>query len=393
MRAPFASPAKAEKVWPALLDIQLPFPLNGAVFHCIAPTRTPDGQVETLAIAARREDSEAWQRALSGSGFPPWILDHEGLALWSQSVEEQPLEKQGLRLVCYLGDERIALALGRGPQLIAASGLRTGAAELLRPEGSDAATKQLGQRINAFLRAQDLQENAPLEWAWCGPGAGNDEAPARLAAELASIRRANVFTHRDPSTFLARAVAARAVRGDSSNCSLLSKGGEPEKLVRLKRGHARRAPLVLAASAILLLGVNVAWNIWLARQRDSLQAVIQSRAAQLADTEQLPLGQEVLVAGRILKERAPAYAPFRAALEPPLLKLLDAMLKEASAQGVTFESLQLGERAIIALGSAADWKQAESFSAALSTQGWLPELQRRAAGEESRTCFSLRASQ
>ena len=162
LRAPFASVAKAEKVWPALLDVQLPFPLESAVCRFLTPTRTADGQVEVLAVAARREDVEAWRAPLAQAGLFPWWADHEGLALWGQSVLEQPA--QGWRLVCYIGEERVALVWGRGPDVRAASGLRLGARELFDPARGEAARRQWA----LFFAPRPGRRRVPRS----GPGAG-----------------------------------------------------------------------------------------------------------------------------------------------------------------------------------------------------------------------------
>ncbi len=392
LRAPFASPAKAEKVWPSLLDIQLPFPLDRAVYQFLSPVCTADGQVETLAVAVRREDLEAWRGTLVQAGFEPWLVDHEGLALWSQSVAEQPLEKQGLRLVCYLGEDRVALVWGRGPDLLAASGLRVGMRELVDAQHGAAARQQFAQRVGTFLRAQAVPADVPVQWAWCGPGASRPDQLERLTNALDSIPQASRFTHREPATFLARAVAARALRAEPTRCSLLPADWAPAGLQRLEKRQARRAPLALIAAALALIAVNGAWSRWLDQRRDQLQRGVQTQASALAETTNLPRGQEVLSAERAVKEKAPAYAPFRAALEPSLLLVLADILEEASAINVTLDSLQLGPRTLVAKGSATQRADGEKMAARLLRQGWMAEAQTKEAGADQRVPFTLKAS-
>ena len=392
LRAPFASPAKAEKVWPSLLDIQLPFPLERAVYQFLVPVRTADGQVETLAVAVRREDLEAWRGTLVQAGLEPWLVDHEGLALWSQSVAEQPLEKQGLRLVCYLGEDRVALVWGRGADLLAASGLRVGMRELVDPQHGAAARQQFAQRAGTFLRAQVVPADVPVQWAWCGPGASRPDHLELLVSALDSIPQASRFTHREPASFLARAVAARAVRIEPTRCSLLPADLAPAGLQRLEKRQARRASLALLAASLALIVVNVAWSLWLDQQRDQLQLVVQTQAAALAETTSVPRGMEVLTAERAMKEKAPAYAPFRAALEPSLLLVLEDVLKEANARKITLDSLQLGPRTLVAKGSAAQRADGEKMAARLLQQGWMAEAQLKEAGAEQRVPFTLKAS-
>ena len=171
LRAPFSSVAKAEKVWPALLDIQLPFPLDSAVYRFLAPVRTADGQVETLAVAIRREDLAAWQARWQAAGFAPWVADHEGLALWSRSGAEQPLEKKGFRMVCYVGLDRIALAWGQGPDLLAArrppgSG-RSGPCNFCAPSRGRMAARSSGPGAAPARPGPTKCSGWPPRWAIC----------------------------------------------------------------------------------------------------------------------------------------------------------------------------------------------------------------------------------
>ena len=392
LRAPFASLAKAEKVWPSLMDIELPFPLDTAVYVFLNSARTADGQTETLAVAARREDVDAWLARLDQSGLRPWYLDHEGLALWSRSVAEQPLQKQGLRMVCHIGHDRTALAWGRGADLLSASGLRMGERELSDAENGPAALRTWAQRVNSFLRAQAVPAGETIQWAWCGPGVARPDRLSRLAAVLDLPAGATTFTHREPNTFLSRAVAARALAPDATSCSLLPEDRVPPMLARLRARRARRAPLALAAAALLLLGVNLSWTAWLNHQRDQLQTAIEQLAADLSGATQLPRGQEVLVTERALAEQAPALLPYRQAFAPSLLSVANLLLSEATKRGMTLDNVTLSEKNVTCRGTVADWNHGEALAAALSLAGWLPEVERRDATDSERVPFTLKAS-
>ena len=392
LRAPFSSLAKAEKIWPSLLDIELPFPLDSAVYVFLNAARTADGQTETLAVAARREDVEAWLTRLEQAGVRPWYLDHEGLSLWSRSVAEQPLAKPGARMVCYVGHDRTALAWGRGAELHAASGLRLGMRELMDPENGPAALRNWAQRINSFRRAQVVTADETVQWAWCGPGVARPDRLATLAAALDLSGEIKSFTHREPDTFLARAVAARALVPERSSCSLLPDDRVPPALARLRTRGARRAPLALAAVALLLLGVSLGWTAWLNHRRDQLQEAVHQLAAELSGTTQLPRGQEVLVTERALDEQAPTLLPFRQAFAPSLLSVANLLLSQAAHHGMTLENITLSEHNVTCRGTVADWNHGEALAAALSLAGWLPEVERREAAASERVAFTLKAS-
>jgi hypothetical protein len=392
LRAPFASVAKAEKVWPSLLDIELPFPLDAAIFTFLRPVRTDDGQVETIAVAARREDVAAWHERLQRADCAVWRLDHEGLALWSFSATETPLPRDTHRMVCYVGPDRTALAWGRGSDVLAASGLRVGARDLFDPERGDAARRSWAQRAGQFLRAQNAPADATLQWAWCGPGLRRPDQVALLAASLGLPPGATVFTHREPETFLARALGARAVRPDTTACTLLPEDRTPPALQRILLQQARRGPLALAAAALLLLGVNVGWLAWLEHRRVEVHAALHHLAVDLSGNPGVPRGQEVLVTERALNEQAPGLQPFRNAFAPSLQNTLGLLLGEAAKRKLQLTTLTLSDQNLVCSGSAADWNQGESLAEGLQQAGWLTEVEKREAAAEERVAFTLKAS-
>ena len=391
LRAPFASVAKAEKVWPSLLDIELPFPLDAAVFTFLKPVRTADGQVEIIAVAARREDVEAWRERLLRAGCTPWRLDHEGLALWSFSITEPPLPHATCRMVCYVGPDRTALAWGRGPDLLAASGLRVGAHELFDPERGEAARRSWAQRASQFLRAQNVPADTPVQWAWCGPGVRRDQV-ALLADSLGLPAATTVFTHREPENFLARALGARAVRAEATACNLLPADRTPPALQRIERRQAMRGPLVLAAAALLLISINAGWLWWLDLQRTRVHTAVQRLATELSESASVPRGQEVLVTERALKEQAPGLLPFRNAFAASLQNTLDLVLHEAAKRSMTLTALSLSGQNLVCSGHAADWNQAEALAGELNRAGWLTEVEKREATADERVAFTLKAS-
>ena len=392
LRAPFSSLAKAGKVWPSLLDIELPFPLEQAEYRFLNPARTADGQVEVLAVAVRREDLLARREEAVRAGLTPWRMDHEGLALWSRSVAEQPLEKQGFRLVCYLGQEHLSLVWGRGPDLLAASGLRLGLRELLDPERGVGARRQWAQRALQFVRAQPGSAGRAFQWAWCGPGAARPDQLSLLAAELKALPEVTLFTHREPESFLARALAARGVRAEATSCSLLPEEVEPPQLQRSRRARARRPALFLAAASLLLIAVNLGWGAWLGARRDTLQGLLQARGRAMSGLTVLPAGQEVLLTERAVKDQAPAYQPFAQALQPSLLLTLRETLATAHAMGLRLERLSLSEKTLVCSGSATEWTQGETLGQTLERSGWIITLDRKDAGADERIPFTLKAS-
>ncbi|MCX6997673.1 MAG: hypothetical protein NTV49_11445 [Kiritimatiellaeota bacterium] len=97
---------------PSLLDVQLPFPLETCLYQFPVVRADAAGRIRALAVAARRTEIAAQLDRCRALDLDPVVLDHEGLALWTQSLVEIPLAPPALRVVAYLGAFRTALAVG-----------------------------------------------------------------------------------------------------------------------------------------------------------------------------------------------------------------------------------------------------------------------------------------
>ena len=214
IETPLVAADKALKVLPALLDVQLPFPLETCLYDFSKLRAGAAQNFRALACAARRTDIEARLAQVGALGLEPALLTHEGLALWRQAQAEIPLAPATLRVVAYLGDGRTTLAVGSGAQggeLISLHGIRLGADELAPPDAP--AVRQWTGRVSQLLRALPAgTAGEAVQWLWCGPGA---ELARPLEAALAQGDRVRFKTLSEPALFLARALALAALAGES----------------------------------------------------------------------------------------------------------------------------------------------------------------------------------
>ena len=126
LEAPFAAAGKALKVFPTLLDVELPFPLEDCIYCFSDMRRTGSGTTRALAVVARRQDIERKIAALNEKNVDPVMLDQEGLALWTQSLREAPVaaaESGLLRVIIHLGGDHVSVVIGRGTEFINAHGM------------------------------------------------------------------------------------------------------------------------------------------------------------------------------------------------------------------------------------------------------------------------------
>ena len=392
LTAPFSSVAKAQKVFPSILDIQLPFPIEKCVYRFLDVAST-GSQVEALALAARHEELTARIEKLNQAGVDPTHLDHEGLALWSQSLDEMPLDLETARAVFYFGPDRSTLVIGRGSKFIHAAGIRSGTRQYFGGDAPDAAAlAQLAVRVQQVLRAQlpDV-EARPMQWAFTGPGAEREAWTGALRSALRLPDATTVFTHKSAATFLARAVATRALTVGPYRCNFRADEFEHRAVAAARDQQQNRIAVTCLAAGLALCAVNLAWQGVLRARLASSQRSIETLAKTLSSLPRVPRGQEVLVVERALSEQAPLAAPFARAFEPSSADVLAALLAQAEQGRVKLDTATVGAESIVLRGSAATWDDGDRLAGVLRDRGWNVSMDRGEAGSDERIPFTIKA--
>jgi hypothetical protein len=386
LAVPLASADRARKVLPSLLDVQLPFPIEKCVYD-FPETAAAGGQTEALAVAARIEDVEAALGRMKTAGFDPLALDHEALALWAQAQEELPATDRSPRAILYIGHDRCALVVGEGSRFLAAHGIRQGAGDL-----KDEALQGFVARLNQQLRV-NLREAADAAFAWALVGPGID-MPGQADAMRRALQRpeGTIFLKfREPGQFLARALAARALRAGPLSCNLRSGALEHPAVVAGRRSAAVRAARWCLAAGLALCALNIGW-LMLIKSRDAqAQETLTRLAVELSGLSKVPRGQEVILTQRALDERNERLAPFVEMLAPSATRLVGELLEASIARGVRMTSLSLSRQTVELSGAAPSWEAAEAMSGPLRNHGWRVDLARGEAGADERVPFTARA--
>jgi hypothetical protein len=374
--AQFNRLGKARRIFPSLLDIQLPFPLEECEFLFPVAQRVPGGGVRGLAVLARRPDIEQRLAALQAKDVDPLFLDQESLALWEQSLRAAPPDGSGvaLRVVVYLGSERVTVVAGRGRDVAGATSMGAWQVE------------QVLRFVRALLAAEST---AAISWFWAGPRASDraliDAAQEALARELTCT-----FTvHADPAHFLARAAAIRALGRTAAPCNLRRGARLHPRLLGLRRRQSMKLAGACLAAGLALCALQVGWRASLERQLAALQSRINAGAAEIVGAATLQRGLEVLQVGRALEARAPAYAPFLRATEPSLTVKLQNLLQAAQELALDLETLDVREDAVAARGTAGDWERCEQWVRRLTDLGYRARAERLEGGTEGRLRFAV----
>jgi hypothetical protein len=379
LSAPLASPRKAEKVFPSLLDIQLPFPIETCEFSLVDVQPSTDRRSTMgLVAGARHTDISNRLASLNQLGITPRILDHEGLALWSQLQEEYPAvaEKNTFSAVLFITSDRLTLAVGRGSSFLGAHTMKDADPDLI-------------QRI---LKSYLPETPSSFLWFWSGPGAANSELTRRLQSMTIPSGAGPAKLVREPETFLARALAARALTSGPCRCNLLSgKFLHPAEHIHQKQRPFKTAILCLMAS-LTLGATTLTWKIAAQQRSATMQQELRNLAVSITGSPRLVQNkQELIAARRAMSVQDKLYAPFMAPFIPSLPEALKSILGAAALNGLTIESLTMNRQAIIAHGLATKWTQCEKAADSLSGSGWTARIDKKdTTVGETRVAFVLR---
>ena len=379
LEAPYGATDKAERVLPTLLDIQLPFALEDCVYAFLDVIRTAEGTTRALAVAARKSDVEKKLGMFGAEGVDPVVLDHEGVALWSRTLEERPV-KSGSRMpraLIHLDGRRSTLVIGRGTELLGVHGVRPGD------------TGQIVRMLHAQLGAHNGGDGREIEWVWSGPGAMDGGAVSQMHQELQDEWPVRSYVHDAPEYFLARALATRALQPGPLRCNLRTDEFTHDRIAQRARGRAMLTAGVVLVSGILLCCVNPVVKLIGNSKLGSADRAFKTLAESLAPGQvREAKGQHALgiVRSELEKETA-ALQPFLAAFEPSLGELLVSAMKTGKKNDLRYEMLSLSREKIEVRGTSSDWN---SFAGLLSLLGvGERHLNRRDAGADERIPFSI----
>ncbi len=387
LTAPMASVRKARRVLPALLDVDLPFPLEACVvaFTGVARDRRAGG-VRATALVARREAVDARLAELREAGVEPDALPHEGFCLWSRSVAEEPPDGPGLRVVAYLGTDRTAFAIGRGARFEAALGGR--AAMPASPDAvpPDPGWTALAGRLARLLQSRAAPPGGVRVW-WCGPLAARLD-PAWRDRCLAWPGAAAPGEHREPASFLARALAAGAA-GAAETGDLMPPGEPSACLDALRRRALARGAAAVAGAAALTVVLQAGGVQFVRLRAAQAERRVAALAREVTGLERIPRGFEAQRAREAAARREAALAPLGRLQAPSLTVRMASWLAGARRLGISFDTLELDGQTVSLRGAAPDWGACDRLAREVERAGYGVKVQRGEAGADERVPFAL----
>ncbi len=383
LTSPWASRAKAEKVMPSLLDIQLPFPIEECVVRFLEVRRLAGGPVRALVCAARRPALRACLARYQAAGLDPLALDHEGLALWTQALEECPAVAGLPRVVLGLEPGRAVLAAGVGTRFDLAQATALPDED---PERESALAVWLRRVLQGLLPA-----GAPAQWL----AAGSDAAdPARLQAVRAALAKHwpdPLVALDQPEWVLARALAHRAITRGPLRCNLRQDDLAHPAAVAGAARRARASALCVLAAGLALVALGFIGRVVGERRVRLAQERLDALAGALAPGVSIPYGRELAEARKAWEAERPELAPFLEAFAPSLTVRLAEVVRAGAEAGVTFDALTLRRNGLTGSGAAVAGESCDRLAARLTDLGYTVNLERQDAAGEPALRFTLAA--
>jgi len=382
LQTPLASRAKTGRVLPTLLDMAMPYPLDECIYAFASPVRLSGdapagalplnagaGGTAALAVAARSADITQRLAALASQGLSPQVLDHEGLALWTQALREFPTAADGLpriRLAVHVRGREALLAIGHGSMFWSAHRMADGA------DGSLERTV----RVQLDAAAGGRYAQVPRLWIWSGT------PPAGWREKTESALPGESVMPPDPATFLARALATRALTDGPLRFNLRRGPFAHPVAERQNRTALVRRAVALAAMATLLLAINTLCESIRAGKARTAEERFERRVTNVAGWPVAAKGETaILIAGRELEARRSAYRHLERAFQPPLLESLAAVLDAAAREQVTVASLLLQPGRAGLQGDAPSRAAAEALKQRLEALHYTPSLKTAEAAD------------
>jgi len=373
--APYRSFSRAKRVFPTLLDIAMPFPIEECEVEFLEPQRGAGGNVRALAVAARHSHIEARLAGCRDAGFDPMILDHEGLAIWTQSLAETPAASaDAFRAVLRADPGRSVLVIGRGRSFIGA--------QTLPGIGTETLSRALRTRLGAAP--------VPVFWALCGAEATDRTEAARILSALPDDWVGSSCVHESPAEFAARAFACRALLRGPLRVDLRGvRFRHPDSAKRAGRDRNRALWLVAAAGFLLCAAASAAVLKAGRMEREADATFASLRDSLLGYSLPVKGERAISVVAAELTTRKENARPFRDTFTPSLVTLAGRLTEIADRDGLRLATLNLSGRAVDASGMAPRWNAWSEFVRQLGDSGYAVAVKTGNAGPDGRIPFTV----
>lgn len=377
LNAPITNRRKAKRILPTLLDLKLPFPIEDCLYRFPVLVASKTG-ISALAVGVRVQEFDRKIQETTSSLVEPDILDHEALALWSQSFLEAPVQSgEGIRILCHIGKRSAALLIGQqNGRLVAAHGIRNLEAK----------------EINRIVASQLDPAAHDFEWIWSGEiSDGSDTLQKVEHAWTENSGTFHVQKIDNPEFFLPRALATRALRAQPLSCNFRTGKYASKKMWQHEKRILRGGCGLLLLASALLLASGIGMERAAQQRLQQHQANLQTSINRLAG---FPIAARGIHARKIVedlvKQRDHDLRPLQQFLAQDQARLLQELMVAAEKQHIHLEQIRLTETESMLSGTGPHWKSAEPLRQLLQAHARPVEIERFPATSEQRIPFRLK---
>lgn len=378
LEAPFSSRSKVVRVLPTLLDIQLPFSLEDCQYEFLDFRKTDFGTMESLAVAATKDNINKKIESIKKVGFDPEIIDIEGLAVWSQIQHEffggQTSDIDSLTAVLILNGELSSLTIGRGRRFLNSYGLNA----------ND--TKRVLRLVKAYL----LNQGERISWFIAGNGATDKDLVSHWQRTLSEQSYREVEVVDDPESFLARALAVRALCVEYLHCNLRNGNLTHNRIYSYGSGVKLKLAVLLGVVGALLCLGNIVLQHNISTRNDEIKKEFKGMVDSLTGYHVAAMGKAaVKIANDSIVERKAGLKPFLQAFKPSLLNVITDIADVAKNNNLQCNNLLLDFERISISGMAEEFKASDELVKVAVRAGYVVSNKRGSAIANNKIPFTI----
>lgn len=389
METSLTSSAKARKIWPTLLDVQLPFSIEDCACAFLEQEALSDGAgYRALAVTVRRSALDRRLDEWRSQGIDPVIIDYEPFVLWSFSIHTEPPVAGEYRVLAHLGETETLLVFGRGEEWHSMStcafDIAGGAAD--DPEQAQGLITRLRR---AMASRDDWKPVGHVHWYWAGPGSEHEGLLAQLESAIDHDRFV-YYRHRYGAYFAARAMAHRPFETSGPRINWRSQVDPHPAERRWQKRFMRRMAAAYVVASILLAGLSLGVRAAFRAEHREAQAALRDAVRDITGIASPQKGVEAEVVERFVNDRLEKGAPLFDMRKPSLRGNAIHLLDRARLWNLTFDRLKLDDRTVSIDGTAEDWDRPEMLAGVLREWGYEVDMPvRKASPQLERVLFRL----
>jgi len=329
LELPIKNKAKATRILPGLLDLQLPYSIDDTSY-CFTEFRHQSGETSSCALGARDVEISKALEALELQGIEVEALDHELFACWQYFTQRE--NNKAPKILVLVEDNHIQLIAGKNQQPSLSAHI------VLDPANIDQNFRALRRTLKSSiekLNSEDtslsvyLDENHPYK-------AEIQQSLDRLTVKH-TLRSGVLY-------FISSALAQRALVAQEDSFSLLPASRRPASIDKKIARSSIGAAMAVGFSGLFLCAISVAWSYVVSAEDQALQHKLITKAQAMSGYDKIYKGKELRMVQQSLSEAVKKQSPFTQLFEASLLEPLSSILQRCKDTDSKLKKVKLSNK-------------------------------------------------